>query len=111
MQDVTSTGGFGSVDVMRRAFVRLLGISLCRYRELAGTFHERVTSGVPPKSQQPRYFSTNVLLEPAHEVFSVAEVNFEAARKDVLPFLRDPAAVAVWTPEFFRSLLPRLKTK
>jgi transcriptional regulator GlxA family with amidase domain len=27
--------GFGSVDVMRRAFVRLLGVTPRRYRELA----------------------------------------------------------------------------
>jgi predicted nucleotidyltransferase component of viral defense system len=40
-----------------------------------------------------------------------AEVNIEAARKDVQPFLRDTEAVAVWTPGFFNSLLPRLKTK
>src|SRR5262249_2614594 len=32
-----STAGFGSVDVMRRAFVRLLGITPRRYRELAET--------------------------------------------------------------------------
>jgi transcriptional regulator GlxA family with amidase domain len=31
---VASTAGFGSVDVMRRAFVRLLGITPRRYREL-----------------------------------------------------------------------------
>jgi transcriptional regulator GlxA family with amidase domain len=32
---VASAAGFGGVDVMRRAFVRLLGISPRRYRELA----------------------------------------------------------------------------
>ena len=32
---MASTAGFGSVDVMRRAFVRLLGITPRRYRELA----------------------------------------------------------------------------
>jgi transcriptional regulator GlxA family with amidase domain len=36
LKRVASTAGFGSVDVMRRAFVRLLGISPRRYRELAG---------------------------------------------------------------------------
>jgi predicted nucleotidyltransferase component of viral defense system len=40
-----------------------------------------------------------------------AEVNVEAAKRDVLPFLRDPAAVALWSQEFFTSLLPRLSTK
>jgi len=34
LKQVASAAGFGSVDVMRRAFVRLLGISPRRYREL-----------------------------------------------------------------------------
>jgi transcriptional regulator GlxA family with amidase domain len=32
---VASAAGFGSIDVMRRAFIRLLGITPRRYRELA----------------------------------------------------------------------------
>jgi len=32
---VASAAEFGSVDVMRRAFVRLLGITPRRYREIA----------------------------------------------------------------------------
>jgi transcriptional regulator GlxA family with amidase domain len=35
LKHVASTAGFGSADVMRRAFVRLLGITPRRYRELA----------------------------------------------------------------------------
>ena len=35
LKQVASGSGFGSVDVMRRAFVRLLGITPRRYRELA----------------------------------------------------------------------------
>jgi transcriptional regulator GlxA family with amidase domain len=35
LKQVASDSGFGSVDVMRRAFVRLLGITPRRYRELA----------------------------------------------------------------------------
>ena len=35
LKQVASAAGFGSVDVMRRAFVRLLGITPARYRELA----------------------------------------------------------------------------
>ncbi|MEK6705261.1 MAG: hypothetical protein AABZ06_05690 [Bdellovibrionota bacterium] len=38
-----------------------------------------------------------------------AEVDFEAAKKDVLPFLKDAAAIALWSREFFESLLSRLK--
>jgi transcriptional regulator GlxA family with amidase domain len=36
LKQVASATGFGSVDVMRRAFVRLLGITPRRYREFAG---------------------------------------------------------------------------
>jgi transcriptional regulator GlxA family with amidase domain len=35
LKQVASAAGFGGVDVMRRAFVRLLGITPRRYRELA----------------------------------------------------------------------------
>jgi len=35
LKQVASAAGFGSVDVMRRAFVRRLGITPRRYRELA----------------------------------------------------------------------------
>jgi len=35
LKHVASAAGFGSVDVMRRAFVRLLGITPGRYREFA----------------------------------------------------------------------------
>ena len=35
LKQVASDAGFGSVDVMRKAFVRLLGITPRRYRELA----------------------------------------------------------------------------
>jgi len=35
LKQVAAAAGFGSVDVMRRAFVRLLGITPRRYRQLA----------------------------------------------------------------------------
>lgn len=38
-----------------------------------------------------------------------AELNVNAARKEVAPFLRDPAAIEIWSRQFFESLLPRLK--
>ncbi len=47
------------------------------------------------------------LLELLRKKFSTVDV--EAAKKDVLPFLRDPAAVALWSRDFFESLLPRLR--
>lgn len=36
------------------------------------------------------------------------QIDFELAKKDVLPFLKDPAAVELWSTDFFLSLLPRL---
>jgi transcriptional regulator GlxA family with amidase domain len=41
LKSVAAAAGFGSVDVMRRAFVRLLGISPRRYREIATDTHAR----------------------------------------------------------------------
>ena len=35
LKQVASAAGFGSIDVMRRAFVRLLGLTPSRYRDLA----------------------------------------------------------------------------
>jgi transcriptional regulator GlxA family with amidase domain len=35
LKHVASAAGFGSIDVMRHAFLRLLGITPSRYRELA----------------------------------------------------------------------------
>jgi len=40
-----------------------------------------------------------------------AELNIAAAKKDILPFLRNPMAVEIWSREFFESLLLQLKTK
>jgi Nucleotidyl transferase AbiEii toxin, Type IV TA system len=37
------------------------------------------------------------------------EVIIESAREDVLPFLKDPDAVSLWSTKFFISLLPQLK--
>jgi transcriptional regulator GlxA family with amidase domain len=36
LKQVASAAGFGSVDVMRRAFVRVLGITPRRYRDFTG---------------------------------------------------------------------------
>jgi predicted nucleotidyltransferase component of viral defense system len=46
------------------------------------------------------------LLKLLHEKFS--NVNFDAAKKDVSLFIKDPHAVDVWSTDFFLGLLPRL---
>ena len=38
LKHVAAAAGFGNIDVMRRAFVRLLGITPRRYREVAAQF-------------------------------------------------------------------------
>ena len=32
------------------------------------------------------------------------EIDYAQAKSDVLPFIRDPAAVGMWNSEFFRSV-------
>jgi predicted nucleotidyltransferase component of viral defense system len=36
------------------------------------------------------------------------EVDLESAKKDVSPFIKDRAAIELWSQEFFNSLLPKL---
>jgi len=50
LKQIASAAGFGNVDGMRRAFVRLLGITPSCYRELAGADPElrRAAPGVIP---------------------------------------------------------------
>jgi predicted nucleotidyltransferase component of viral defense system len=40
-----------------------------------------------------------------------AAVDIAAAKKDVSPFLRDSAGLALWSNEFFASLLPKLSVR
>lgn len=47
------------------------------------------------------------LLGLLEKKFEHLDVN--AAKKEVAPFLRDSAAVELWSKQFFASLLPRLK--
>ncbi|MDX1990506.1 MAG: hypothetical protein SFV17_27680, partial [Candidatus Obscuribacter sp.] len=39
----------------------------------------------------------------------ILNLDVELARKDILPFIKDPEAVAIWSRDFFLSLLSRLK--
>ena len=41
----------------------------------------------------------------------LAELDVNAAKKGVSPFLRDSSAINIWSREFFQSLLPRLKVE
>jgi predicted nucleotidyltransferase component of viral defense system len=37
-------------------------------------------------------------------------VDFKSAKDDVVRFIKDPASLDLWSPQFFVSLLPKLKT-
>jgi predicted nucleotidyltransferase component of viral defense system len=41
----------------------------------------------------------------------ISELDIDRAKKDVAPFLRDQAAIALWSREFFLSVLSRLKVQ
>lgn len=38
------------------------------------------------------------------------QLNIEAAKKDIKPFLKDPMSIEIWSRDFFKSLLSQLKT-
>ncbi len=48
------------------------------------------------------------LLDLLKKKFS--ELDIAAAKRDILPFIKDPAAIEVWSKEFFVSLLPKLNS-
>jgi hypothetical protein len=56
-------------------------------------------------SSQP--LSHQDLLHLLEEKFS--HLNVELAKKDILPFVRDPATVEIWSNAFFLSLLSGLR--
>ena len=39
----------------------------------------------------------------------VDNVEFEKAKNDVLPFLKDPGAVSVWSRNFFREVIKKIQ--
>lgn len=57
---------------------------------------------------EQKEFSKKDLLELLTNKINSAD--FDSAKNDVIPFLRDPASVTVWSKEFFTQLLSRLKT-
>ncbi len=53
-------------------------------------------------------FSKNDLLQMLEK--RIEQTDFDSAKNDVLPFIKDPDSVRVWSKEFFRGLLLKLKT-
>jgi hypothetical protein len=37
-----------------------------------------------------------------------ASTNFEQAKEDIAPFLKDPRELSLWTPGFFVDLIPQI---
>lgn len=67
----------------------------------------RQSGGWPKNWNEDRHLELKDLHRLLSEKFS--QVDFEAAKKDVAPFLRDPAACELWSASFFNALLPQLK--
>ena len=40
----------------------------------------------------------------------INEVDFESAKKEVLPFLKDPSNVALWSKDFFQEIILKIKS-
>ena len=62
--------------------------------------------------QSGHYLSSDTLTPEI--LFSILKdkitgLNIEAAKEDIKRFIRDPREIDVWSPEFFMSLLPRIK--
>jgi transcriptional regulator GlxA family with amidase domain len=64
LKQIASAVGFGSVDVMRRAFVRMLGITPRSYREIAGTGSESLRDD--PGGQRSRAAESNPKVSATH---------------------------------------------
>ncbi|MBD3419337.1 MAG: nucleotidyl transferase AbiEii/AbiGii toxin family protein [Chitinivibrionales bacterium] len=62
---------------------------------------------------QTGHISANALWDDSHARAMLLEkinrLDIQAARSDVLPFLKDPSAVNVWSREFFRDLVGRIR--
>lgn len=42
-------------------------------------------------------------------VNKIDQVNFADAKKDVMPFLKNPSVVQIWSDNFFKELIKKLK--
>jgi predicted nucleotidyltransferase component of viral defense system len=58
-----------------------------------------------PEDKQLSQTDLVILLKEKFE-----SVDFKSAKDDVVRFIKDPASLDLWSPQFFVSLLPKLKT-
>lgn len=59
------------------------------------------------KSKNPLTHSQLIDLLTVH----FQKVDFESAKKDILPFINDPIEVSLWSADFFTGLLTKLKSE
>ena len=63
--------------------------------------------------RQSGHLATDDLLTPDrfHELLAqrIESLDVKQARTDVLPFVRNPWALDVWSRDFFHSLTPRIR--
>jgi len=52
-------------------------------------------------------FNRDKLLEKIHD--KIDKVDFDLAKRDILPFVRDPRKLEIWSPAFFHSVLTKIK--
>lgn len=57
---------------------------------------------------QERLFTKEELLRLLNE--KIQKTDFDNAQKDILPFVRDPQSIELWSKEFFLELLSQLIT-
>lgn len=51
-------------------------------------------------------FDKNILLQMLQD--KINQIDFESAKKDILPFIRDKTAVDLWSQEFFAELIKKI---
>ena len=71
---------------------------------LAHLRERMVQSGHWPKGKALTESAFRKILDDA-----IGTVDLNAARREVLPFISDPDALAVWSPEFFRTMAEKVK--
>jgi hypothetical protein len=64
-----------------------------------------IQSGHWERSRKMTPAGLQVLLEKR-----INEVDFNQARREVFPFLRDPDSAALWSKEFFKDVIEQLRT-
>ena len=63
---------------------------------------------IQSKHMDPSQEMTEILLKKMM-LDRIEQIDFEKAKEDILPFIRDPQSVMVWSPDFFRVVINNWK--